>query len=136
MSTEEVPASEVGPDRRGRWLSALWWGGLVLVPAVVVARLGGNGAVILGLGVVVAGFVCFAVLRARPATVTRDEVRLPKRTIRRADVARVTRSDESTALVFRGPEGQVVGIVDVFEQSGKLREALRAHGWPDVEASA
>ena len=136
MSTEEVPASEVGPDRRGRWLSALWWGGLVLVPAVVVARLGGNGAVILGLGVVVAGFVFFAVLRARPATVTRDEVRLPKRTIRRADVARVTRSDESTALVVRGPEGQVVGIVDVFEQSGKLREALRAHGWPDVEASA
>jgi hypothetical protein len=136
MSTEELPASEVGPDRRGRWLSALWWSGLVLVPALVVARLGDHGPVLLGLGVVVAGFIFFAVLRTRPATVTRDEVRLPKRTIRRADVARVTRTDESTAFVFRGPDGQVVGIVDVFEQSGRLREALRAHGWPEVEASA
>jgi hypothetical protein len=136
MSTEEMPATAVGPDRRGRLLSAVWWSALVLVPALVVARLGDHGPVILGLGIVAAGIVFLTFARARPTVVTHDEVRHPKRTIRRADVARITRSDETTALVFRGPDGGVVGIVEVFEQAGKLREALRAHGWPEVDAPA
>ena len=127
---EQPPATEVGPDRRGRWLSALWWSALVLVPAVVVARLGDHGAVILALGVVAAAAVFSAFARRRPTVVTGDEVRHHKRTIRRSDVARVSRSEESTALVFHGTEGGVVGIVDAFERSGSLREALRAHGWP------
>jgi hypothetical protein len=134
-SSEQLPATEVGPDRRGRWLSALWWSALVLVPALVVARLGDHGAVILGLGVVVAAVVFAALVRHRPTVVTRDEVRHPKRAIRRADVARVTRSEETTALVFHGVDGGVVAIIDVFEQSGKLREALRAHGWPVGDAT-
>lgn len=134
MSTEELPATEVGPDRRGRWLSATWWSGLVLVPALVVARLGDHGVVILVLGLVVAALVFVAFVRHRPTVVTRDQVRHSRRTIRRAEVTRVTRSEETTALVFRG-DGGVVGIIDVFEQSGKLREALRAHGWP-VDAPA
>jgi hypothetical protein len=135
MSTEELPASEVGPGRRGRLFSATWWSALVLVPALVVARLGDHGAVILIVGLVAAGLVFVAVVRTQPTVVTRDEVRHRKRTIRRTDVASITRPDESTALVFRGVEGQVVGLVDVFEQSGRLREALRAHGWPEVGAS-
>jgi hypothetical protein len=129
MSTEELPATEVGPDRRGRWLSASWWSGLVLVPALVVARLGDHGAVILGLGLVVAAVVFVAFVRHRPTVVTHDQVRHSRRTIRRAEVTRITRSDETTALVFWG-EGGVVGVIEVFEQSGKLREALRTHGWP------
>ena len=136
MPTEEKPAIEVGADRRGRWLSAAWWGGLVLVAAVVVARLGGHGHVVLVLGVVVAALVVLAAVRERPVVVTVDQVRHPKRTIRRADVARITGSGESTALVFHGADGGVVGIVDVFGRTGALRDALRAQGWPEVDASA
>jgi hypothetical protein len=136
MPTEEKPAIEVGADRRGRWLSAAWWGGLVLVAAVVVARLGGHGQVVLVLGVVVAALVVLAAVRERPVVVTADQVRHPKRTIRRADVARITGSGESTALVFHGADGGVVGIVDVFGRTGALRDALRAQGWPEVDASA
>jgi hypothetical protein len=73
-------------------------------------------------------FVAF--VRRRPTAVTDGEVRHHKRTIRRSDVARVTRSEESTALVFHGADGGVVGIVDAFERAGTLRDALRAHGWP------
>lgn len=133
---QDPPATEVGPDRRGRWLSALGWSALVLVPALVVARLGGHGRVILVLGVVVAALVFLAALRERPTVVSRDELRHHKRTIRRADVARITRSAESTALVFHGADGGVVGIVDLFGRSGALRDALRAQGWPEVGASA
>jgi hypothetical protein len=134
MATEEMPATEVGSDRRARLRSAAWWSALVLVPAFVVARLGDHGAVILGLGVVAAALVFLAVVRTPATVVTREEVRHPKRTIRRADVTRVTRSDETSALVFHGHDGGVVGIVDAFEHAGKLREALRAHGWPEVDA--
>jgi hypothetical protein len=134
MSTEEMPATEVGPGGPGRVLSAAWWSALVLVPALVVARLGGHGPVILGLGVVIAALVFVAIFRTPPTVVTRHEVRHPKRTIRRDDVVRITRSDETTALVFRGPDDGVVGIVDAFDKAGKLREALRAHGWPEVDA--
>src|SRR4051794_15922676 len=136
MSTEELPATEVGPDRGGRVLSALGWSGLVLVPALVVARLGGHGRVILALGVVVAALVFLAGVRERPTVVSRDELRHHKRTIRRADVSRITHAEESTALVFHGVDGGVVGIVDVFGRSGALREALQAHGWPEAGATA
>jgi len=128
--SEQSLGTEVGPDRR--WPAAIWWSVLVLVPAVVVARLGGNGPVILGLGVVVAVAVFVAFLRARPTVVTREEIRTPKRTIRRDDVARITRSDETTALVFRDADGRIVGLVELFELSGELRAALREHGWPEV----
>jgi hypothetical protein len=75
-------------------------------------------------------FVAFA--RAKPTVVTRDEIRLPKRTIRRDEVASITRADETTALVFRDAEGRIIGLVELFELSGKLRAALREHGWPEV----
>jgi hypothetical protein len=131
MATDD--ATEVGTDRR--WASAAWWGGLVVLAGVIVGRLTGSGVPdVLGVGV---GAAIFAtVLRTRPAVVTRDEVRLPKRTIRREDVASITRSDDSTALVFRDRDGKVVGLADLFELSGRLREALRRHGWPDVDAPA
>ena len=125
---EQTLATAVGPDRR--WPEAIWWSVVVLVPAVVVARLGDNGPVILGLGIAIAGAVFVAFLRAKPTVVTRDEIRLPKRTIRRQDVARVTRSDETTAFVFRDADGGIVGLVDLFELSGKFRDALQQHGWP------
>ena len=134
MSTEELPATEVGPGGTGRAISAAGWSALVLVPALVVARLGDHGPVILGLGLVIAALVFVAIYRTPATVVTRDEVRHPKRTIRRADVVRVTRSGETTALVFRGPDDGVVGIVDAFDKAGQLREALRAHGWPEVDA--
>jgi len=127
---EQVLATEVRPGRR--WPGALWWSLLVLVPALVVARLGDHGPVILVLGLVAAAAVFLAVLRAKPTVVTRAEIRTPKRTIRRDDVVSITRSDETTALVFRGADGGVVGLVDVFELSGRLRAALREHGWPEV----
>jgi len=135
MATEEMPATEVGSSGRGRLRSAFGWSALVLVPALVVARLGGHATVIFGLGVVAAALVFVAVVRTPPTVVTRDEVRHPKRTIRRADVIRITRSAETTALVFHGPDGGVAGIVDAFEHAGQLREALRTHGWPEVDAA-
>jgi hypothetical protein len=131
MSTDE--ATEVGADRR--WAAAAWWGGLVLVAGIVVGRVTGS-TVVLVLAVLTAAAVAVAVLRTRPAVVTREEVRLPKRTIRRTDVARITRTGESTALVFLGPDGKVVGIADLFDASGSFREALRRHGWPEVDAPA
>ena len=131
---EPTLATEVRPDRR--WPGAIWWSVLVLVPALVVARLGGHGPVILGLGLVIAAAVFVAFLRAKPTVVTRDEVRLAKRTIRREDVASITRSDESTAFVFRDANGRIVGLADLFELSGKFREALAQHGWPEVVPQA
>ena len=131
MSADE--ATEVGAERR--WASATWWAGLVVLAGVVVGRVTGH-AVPSILGVAVGAAIFAAVLRTRPAVVTRDEVRLPKRTIRRADVASITRSEDSTALVFRDRDGRVVGLADVFELSGKLRDALRRHGWPEVDAPA
>lgn len=133
MSAEELPATEVGADRR--WTSAAWWSGLVLVAGVVVGRVVDNN-VILVLAVLVAAAIFVAVARTRPAVVTRDEVRLPKRTIRRADVVSITRAEDSTALVFHDAQGRVVGLADVFELSGTLREALHRHGWPEVDAPA
>lgn len=130
-SADDIVATEVGPRRR--WASALWWSLLVLVPALVVARLGDHGPVILGLGIVVAGLLFVVLLRTKPAVVTPDEIRLPRRTIRRAQVTSITRSDESTALVFRDAGGRVVGLADLFEHSGTFREALREHGWPEVD---
>ena len=133
MSTDETEATAIGPVAGGRLRSAIWWGALVLVPAVVVAKLGGHGSVILPLGLLAAAVVVVAASREKPTVVTREEVRHPKRTIRRADVTSITRSGESTAFVFRGPDGGVVGVVDVFGRSAALRAALTAHGWPEVE---
>jgi hypothetical protein len=132
MSTDE--ATEVGADRR--WAAAAWWGGLVLVAGVVVGRVTGS-TVVLVLAVLATAAVGVAVVRTRPAVVSREEVRLPKRTIRRADVARITRAPEdSTALVFLDRDGKVVGLADLFDASGAFREALRRHGWPEVDAPA
>lgn len=130
-ATDDTDATAVGPDRR--WTGALWWSLLVFVPALVIGRVGDHGPVIIPLGAVVAAIVFVVVLRTTPAVVTREEVRLPKRTIRRADVTAITRSEESTALVFRGPDGGVVGVADLFERSGRFREALERHGWPEVD---
>jgi hypothetical protein len=131
MSADE--ATQVGADRR--WTSAAWWSGLVLVAGVVVGRVT-DSTVVLALAVVVAAALFVAVARTRPAVVTREEIRLPKRTIRREEVATISRAGESTALVFRDREGRVVGLADLFDLSGKLDEALRRHGWPEVDASA
>ena len=132
--SEDSSATEVGADRR--WTTAAWWSALVLVAAVIVSRVGDHGPVILGLGLVAAAAVFVVAVRTKPAVVTRDEVRLPRRTIRRADVASVTRATDSTALVFRDAQGSIVGLADLYERSGKFREALREHGWPEVDQPA
>ena len=117
-------------------MSALWWAGLVLVGAVLVSRAADHKTTILGLGFAASAAVFAAVLRTRPAVVTREEVRLPRRSIRREDVVRVTRATDSTALVFRDGEDRIVGLADLAELSGKFREALREHGWPEVDRPA
>ena len=133
---EELSATEVGQTRRGRVLEALWWSALVLVPAWLVARGSQNKPVILGIGLVAAGVVFVAFVRRDPTVVTAAEIRLRKRTIRRADVARVTANSESTALVFRDVDGRIITVTDRMGQSRAFRDALRKHGWPDVETDA
>jgi len=95
-----------------------------------MSRAAEHHTAILVLGLVLVAAVFVVLGRTRPAIVTDEEVRLPRRTIRRADVARVTRSLETTAFIFHAAEGGVVGVADLHERSGEFRDALRAHGWP------
>ena len=134
MTTPERPAvTAVGPTRRGRLLEAGWWSALVLVPAWLVARGSENRGVVLGLGLVVAAVVFAMFARRDPTLVSDEEIRLRRRTVRRADVTRVTGSSESTALAFRGPDGAIVALTDPMGRSRAFRDALRQHGWPPVE---
>jgi hypothetical protein len=129
-------ATQVGRTFRGRVLEALWWSVLVLVPAWLVARGSDDKAVVLGLGVAVAAVVFVAFVRRDATVVTAEEIRLRKRTIRRADVARVTAGTETTALVFRDADDRIITVADLMGQARTFREALRAHGWPPVEPEA
>ena len=133
---QEPSATGIGTSRRDRWRSALGWGGFLLVAVVLMSRAAEHHTAILVLGLVLVAAVFVVLGRTRPAIVTDEEVRLPRRTIRRADVARVTRSLETTAFIFHAAEGGVVGVADLHERSGEFRDALRAHGWPEVEPPA
>lgn len=129
---QEPTATEIGSSARDRWRSALGWGVFVLVGVVLMSRVVEHHRTILVLGVVLAAVIFVVALRTRPAVVTDDEIRLPRRSIPRAGVARVTSSSDTTALVFRDDQGAIVGLADLHERSGELREALRTHGWPEV----
>jgi hypothetical protein len=101
-----------------------------------MARVVEHHRTILVLGVALAAAIFVVALRTRPAVVSDDEVRLPRRSIPRAGVASVTSSSDTTALVFRDRQGAIVGLADLRERSGELREALRTHGWPEVRPEA
>ena len=127
---QEPSATGIGSSSRDRWRSALGWGGFLLVAAVLLSRVFAHHTTILVLGLLLSAVVFVVVLRTRPAVVTDDEIRLPRRTIRREGVARVTRSTDSTAFLFRDEKDAIVGLADLHERSEEFREALRRHGWP------
>ena len=132
MNPEQEPrATGVGSSRRDRWRRALGWGGSILVATLLMSRAFEHRTALLVLALVLSAVIFVVILRERPAIVTDDEIRLPRRTIRREGVVRVSRSLETTALIFHG-EGGVVGVADLHGRSGEFRDALRAHGWPEV----
>jgi hypothetical protein len=136
-----TPPEETAPTRvvqatGGRLAEALMFSAAVLVPAWFIGRGSDAGPVIYGIGLVVAVLVFVAFLRPDPRVVSDHEIRLRRKTIRRADVVRVTRSAETTALAFRGPDGSVVALHDPMGQYRPFRDALREHGWPEVELQA
>ena len=119
---QEPSATGIGSSSRDRWRSALGWGGFLLVAAVLLSRVFAHHTTILVLGLLLSAVVFVVVLRTRPA--------VDRRTIRREGVARVTRSTDSTAFLFRDEKDAIVGLADLHERSEEFREALRRHGWP------
>ena len=130
---EEIAPTRVVQSPVGRLGEALMFSAAVLLPAWFIGRGSEARPVIYGIGAVLAVLIVVAFMRPDPKVVSREEIRLRKKTIRRSDVARVTCSTETTALVFRGAGSAIVTLFDPMGQSRPFREALRKHGWPEVE---
>jgi hypothetical protein len=118
----------------GRLAEAVFFGVLPLVAVWVVARNSENYRPLL-LAAILLSLVLFVSFMTHTSAVVSDtEIKVRKGRIRRSDVGRVTAPVEAPALVFRDADDRILRIVNLTETHVvMMREALRKHGWPQVE---
>jgi propanediol dehydratase large subunit len=119
----------------GRLAEALMFAATPLVAAWLVVRSSPRYHTWLVVAAVLSAALFVSFLTHTSAVVSDTEIKVRKGRIPRSEIARVTASADAPALVFRDAEDRIVRILNLTETHVvMMREALRAHGWPEVEA--